>query len=65
MNMKPDALVLEANKLVIALDNLLWDLSMSGNADLFERVNSIHWKALERYERRYKKWKSLPENRML
>ena len=64
MNMNTDALVIEANKLVMILDDLLWDLSMNGDADLYERVNSIHWKALERYERRYNKWKLLPENHM-
>ena len=63
--MNIDALLVEANKLVMQIDDLLWDLSMSGDTAKYERVNLIHLKAMQRYERRYNQWRSHSENHML
>ena len=54
--MNTETLLLEANKLVNNLDSLLWDLSMAGDQQNYDRVDRIHIKSLKRYQRRYDKW---------
>lgn len=52
-------LVKEANALYDRLNDLMWKYSINRNADNYFRPERISGKALNRWERRYKKWEEL------